>query len=95
MFIVELNYEVRLEKVNEYLEEHIEYLKKQYSEGVFIASGRKTPRTGGVIMSKIKSKNKLLAILNEDPFKINNIANYRIIEFNPSMTSKEFEILKE
>ncbi|MEM8523040.1 MAG: YciI family protein [Bacteroidota bacterium] len=95
MFVIELTYKVELEKVDEYLEEHIDYLKKQYDNGAFIASGRKVPRTGGIILSKLESKEGLLQILNEDPFKMNNLADYKIIEFIPSMTSQEFEVLKE
>ncbi|MEZ4955681.1 MAG: YciI family protein [Saprospiraceae bacterium] len=95
MFVIELTYKVGLDKVDEYLEEHVVYLKKQYANNVFIASGKKVPRTGGVIFSKLKNKKDLLRILDEDPFKVNNLADYRIIEFIPSMTSKEFEMLKE
>ena len=95
MFVIELTYKVELEKVDKYLEEHIDYLKKQYANKVFIASGRKVPRTGGVILSRIEGKEELLQILDKDPFKINGLAEYKIVEFIPSMTSKEFEILKE
>lgn len=95
MFIIELTYKVTLSDIDKYLEEHIEYLKKQYANNIFIASGRKVPRTGGVILSKLKSKEQLIKILNKDPFKINDLANYKIIEFVPSMTSTPFENLKE
>ncbi len=95
MFVIELTYKVELEKVDEYLEEHVEYLKKQYANKAFIASGRKVPRTGGVILSKIENKEALLQVLEEDPFQINDLADYKIVEFIPSMTSEEFEVLKE
>jgi len=95
MFIVELTYIVNLEKVDKILPEHIEYLKQQYEEGNFIASGRKIPRTGGMILSKLNSIEKLNEVLNKDPFKINNLAKYEIKEFIPSMTSDEFLNLKE
>lgn len=95
MFIIELTYKVKLEKVDDLLEAHIEYLKEQYDNEIFIASGRKVPRTGGVILSKINDREKLLKVIDKDPFKVNDLADYKIIEFIPSMTSKEFEILKE
>ncbi|MEM9919890.1 MAG: YciI family protein [Bacteroidota bacterium] len=95
MFVIELTYKVALEKVDEYLEAHIDYLKQQYADKTFIASGRKIPRTGGMILSKINSKEELLEILAKDPFKMNDLADYKIVEFIPSMTSKEFEVLKE
>lgn len=93
MYIINITYKIDLEVVEVYLQEHIKYLKNEYSKGNFIASGRKNPRTGGVILSKIESKAKLEGILKKDPFYVNNIADYDIIEFIPSMTSKGFECL--
>ena len=95
MFIVSLTYIVDLEKVDELLPLHVDYLKNQYEKGNFIASGRKIPRTGGIILSKLDSIEKLEEVLNQDPFKINNLAEYKIEEFIPSMTSNDFVNLKE
>lgn len=95
MFIINLTYIKPLDEVDKYLEAHVKYLKEQYNKGNFIASGRKIPRDGGVILSKLTSRDKLEEILNQDPFNIAKIANYEIIKFVPSMTSVEFENLKE
>ena len=95
MFIVSLTYIVDLEKVDELLPLHVDYLANQYEKGNFIASGRKIPRTGGIILSKLDSIEKLEEVLNRDPFKINNFAEYKIEEFIPSMTSDNFVDLKE
>lgn len=95
MYIISLTYKVPLEKVEQHLKAHIEYLNKQYDLGHFQASGRKVPRTGGIILSKVTDKNKLLEILEEDPFKKHDLANYELTEFVPSKTCKELEFLKE
>ena len=70
-------------------------LKEQYEKGNFIASGRKVPRIGGVILSKLTSKKELEKVLVQDPFHKANIATYEIIEFISSMTAKEFDNLKD
>lgn len=95
MFIVNLTYKVSLDEFDKYLKQHVEYLKVQYDEKNFITSGRKNPRNGGVILSKLDSKNKLQIVLKKDLFYIKNLANYEIIAFFPTMTTKEFENLKE
>ena len=95
MFIISLNYIKSLEEIDSFLDEHVIFLKKQYKENNFIASGRKVPRTGGIILSKLDNIEDLEKVLNQDPFKINNIAHYEIQEFVPSMTSVEFINLKE
>ena len=95
MFIISLNYVKPLEEIDSFLDEHVIFLKKQYEENNFIASGRKVPRTGGIILSKIKDKSKLESIIKGDPFYINELAEYEIIEFIPTMVSDNFTNLKE
>jgi len=95
MFIISLTYKCQLEEVNKHLDAHVAYLKHEYSNGSFIASGRKVPRTGGVILSNVKTRNKLESILAKDPFYQAGIAEYDITEFIPSMVAEGFEKLKE
>tara|TARA_R110002050_G_scaffold104052_5_gene213262 strand:+ start:30918 stop:31205 length:288 start_codon:yes stop_codon:yes gene_type:complete len=93
MYIINVTYKVSLETIDKYISEHIEYLDTQYALGSFIASGRKVPRTGGIILSNLSDKNELLKIIEKDPFKIRDLANYKITEFNPSKTSEELKFL--
>ncbi|WP_159022970.1 YciI family protein [Formosa sp. L2A11] len=93
MFIINLTYKGKLEKVDQFLNAHIEYLNTQYKLGNFLASGRKVPRTGGIILSKVESKLELEKIIEKDPFKKNDLANYELIEFVPSKTCDELKFL--
>lgn len=96
MFIAILTYKKPLEEVDSFLQAHREYLAEHYAAGDFIASGPQTPRIGGVIMMKAESRETVNAIIAEDPFHINGIADYQIVEFTPTMLgNKELEhILK-
>ncbi|TAJ12310.1 GTP cyclohydrolase [Marinilabiliaceae bacterium JC017] len=94
MYIVSLTYKVPNDVVDEYLEAHVEFLKEQYHKGHFLASGRKVPRSGGVILSGIESIEALNQVINQDPFKQNGVADYEIIEFIPSMTCAELDFLR-
>ena len=84
MYIIMLKYIKSLEEVEKELEAHIKYLEKYYAMDKFICSGRKNPRVGGVIISKGKNREEIERIIEEDPFKINEIAEYEIIEFMPT-----------
>ena len=95
MYIVSLTYKASLEAIDKEPNNHIDYLKKQYAAGNFLASGRKIPRNGGVILAKAQSREELDEILKQDPFNQNNLADYEVIEFVPSMTSKELSYLLE
>ena len=93
MFIVSLTYISEMPEINKYLEAHIEYLDKYYEVGIFLASGRKVPRNGGVILAQAENLDELEVILNYDSFKIHNLANYEITEFVPSKTVPELAFL--
>ena len=95
MFIVSLTYISDIEEVEKYLDAHVAYLKQEYADGSFVASGRKIPRTGGIILSCIKNKEELESILAKDPFNKAGVAQYDITEFTPSMVAQGFEILQK
>ena len=85
MFIAILTYKKPLSEVDRFLAAHREYLAKHYAAGDFIASGPQTPRVGGVIMIKADDHAAVDAIIAQDPFNINDIADYQIVEFSPTM----------
>lgn len=89
MFIAILTYKKPLSEVDKYLAAHREYLARHYAAGDFIASGPQTPRIGGVIMMKAESRTDVDIIISQDPFYINNIADYQLVEFTPTMFKNE------
>ncbi|MEI8608774.1 YciI family protein [Enterovibrio sp. Hal110] len=95
MFVVSLTYTVALSEVDQYIDAHIAYLEKHYAEGHFLASGRKVPRTGGIILARANDRAHLDAILRADPFYQAGVADYDIMEFEPSMTAEGLDGLKK
>ena len=93
MFIVQLNYQVPLPEVDKYLQAHRDFLDAHYQNGLFLASGPMTPRTGGIIIATGNDKAALEIILQQDPYYQANIANYTITEFTPVKYRKEIKDL--
>lgn len=85
MFIAILTYKKPLSEVDRFLAAHREYLAEHYAAGDFIASGPQIPRVGGVIMIKAENRIAVDAIIAQDPFNINDVADYQIVEFTPTM----------
>lgn len=85
MFIAILTYKKPLSEVDRFLQAHRNYLAEHYAAGDFIASGPQLPRVGGVIMIKAESRTEVDSIIAKDPFNINSIADYQIVEFTPTM----------
>lgn len=95
MFVVSLTYKKPIAEVEPHLAAHICYLDECYAKGIFIASGRKVPRTGGVILAKAESRAALEAILQQDPFYFEDVAEFEVIEFVPTKTAPGLESLIE
>lgn len=94
MFVVSLTYLVPIEDVDAHIPAHMAWLEKHYEAGVFIASGRKVPRTGGVILAR-GTRAVVEQCMREDPFTVHNLAEYEIVEFLVSKTVPGLNALKE
>jgi len=90
MFIFLLKYTKGLEAVDRVMPEHRKYLEANYEKGNFVCSGRRKPRTGGVILCKAASFEEAKGITETDPFVIEDIAEYEIIEFEISKNAPAF-----
>lgn len=90
MFVVTITYKQPMERVDQYLAEHRSFLDEGYKNNCFVASGPQNPRTGGIIISQLKDKSQLEKILQNDPFKLHDIADYVITEFEPVKYHPEF-----
>lgn len=93
MFIVSLHYIVPLEQIDAHMAEHMKFLNKYYASNTFIASGRKVPRTGGIILVLAKSKEEVEQIMAEDPFCIHQLAEFTITEFLTSQSHPDLKRL--
>jgi uncharacterized protein YciI len=91
MFIINLNYIVPLEKLDVHMTEHVKYLHKYYKQNKFIASGRKVPRTGGIILALAGSLEEVNQIISEDPFYTNKLAEFTVTEFLTSQIHPELK----
>jgi uncharacterized protein YciI len=91
MFAFHSKYLKPIEEVDQYLAAHREFLKCYYAEGIIICSGPQIPRAGGFILMNAASKEEALEIMKNDPYVINGVADYSIIEFEPRSFAPGFE----
>lgn len=87
LFIILLDYLRPLSEVDAHLEAHRAFLTRHYAAGHFLLSGRKTPRTGGLILAKAQSLHDVTQWVSEDPFCQARVASYQIIAWEPTMAS--------
>lgn len=96
MFIISLHYTAPLEQLDAHMAAHVTFLNRYYQQHIFLTSGRKVPRTGGIILARAESKEQLEQIMTEDPFCKNGLAEVTITEFLNSQMHPAFKkMMKE
>ena len=91
MYIIESTYKVSAKEIDENLDAHMEYIEKYFNTGHFLASGRKEPRDGGIILAKAATRKRMEDIVSKDPLNILGLADFRIIEFKATKNTKEYK----
>lgn len=87
VFVLELTYTAPLEAVDAVIPAHVAWLDEQYASGVFLASGRKVPRDGGVILAAGEDREEIERLTATDPFVAAGVCAYRITEFLATKTA--------
>lgn len=94
MFVLSLTYKVPEVEVDKHLDAHVTWLREGYRTGMFLASGRKVPRTGGMIFAE-GTREEVEAMARLDPFLVYGVADVEITEVNLTMTAEGLEALKD
>ncbi|MFD4412705.1 YciI family protein [Streptomyces sp. NPDC058251] len=95
MFVLDLTYTAPLDAVDAALDAHVAWLEEQYAAGVFLASGRKNPRDGGVIIAVAQDRARIEEIVAGDPFVTAGVCAYRVTEFVATKTAAGLERYRE
>src|ERR1700753_1600350 len=93
MFIIDIHYTAPLEEVDQHAEGHVAYLKKYIDNGTFLVTGRKVPRTGGILIANAASREEVEKIINEDAFYYNKVAEITITEFLHARHNAALDVL--
>ena len=91
MILIEVTYKKPIETVDQFLGAHRNFLEAHYQKGNLICSGPQSPRTGGIILTRFKTKAEAEAFTKEDPFFKEGIGEYRIVQFDPVKFDSHFK----
>lgn len=82
------------EEVKKYAERHGAWVNKHFQEGSFLLAGPKKCGLGGVILTKSMDKKVLNVLLADDPYVTEDVAEYRIVDFDCKLTVDTLSALK-
>lgn len=95
MFLIISNYVVPTTQVDPHRAQHSEWVAQYIQSGDFIMAGPRRGKNGGVIVSRSMDKNRLMKILAEDSFVIENLVEMQIVDFDAPFTSDPFKKLQD
>jgi uncharacterized protein YciI len=87
VFVLLLTYIKPLSEVDALMREHVAWLNEQYAAGRFLVSGRRIPRTGGVILTRGDDRGEIEALAASDPFVSGGVATCDVIQFRDSQSA--------
>jgi uncharacterized protein YciI len=93
MFILSLTYVKSTDEADRVMAPHMGWVNAGYDSGLFLASGRKNPRTGGVILAG-GDRAVIEAYVAADPFTVEGVAVYEITEVAVTRTAAGLDGLK-
>ena len=93
VFVLLLTYVKPLAEVDALMPEHVAWLDEQYAAGRFLVSGRRIPRTGGVIVARGDDRDEIEALAATDPFVSGGVATCEVIRFRASQSAPGFDAL--
>lgn len=82
-FVVSLHYVQPVSAIDAAMKSHVAFLEKHRKAGVFIAWGRKVPRTGGIILACGEDRGEIERIMQDDPLVSRRLAEVEVTEFEP------------
>jgi uncharacterized protein YciI len=84
VFLLLLAYVAPLAEVDALMRKHVAWLDEHYAAGRFLVSGRRIPRTGGVIVARGDDRAEIEALAATDPFVAAGVATCEVIQFRAS-----------
>lgn len=90
-FLIHLTYAKPIEVVQEFTPSHRAYLRTKFDEGILLFSGPRVPRTGGVLFGKAEDVSVIDNMIASDPFKVNGVADYEVIEIAPTTWAEQIK----
>ena len=93
MFIVLLTLAENRENAPQFLDEHKAWLRRGFTDGVFLVAGGIKPSRGGAIIAHGETMEALTARVAQDPFVIEKVAEAEIIEIGPAFADDRLQFL--
>ncbi|UFQ99846.1 YciI family protein [Streptomyces sp. Go40/10] len=84
LHLLSLHYTAPEQAAEPFIPGHVAYLERHHQDGTFLVSGQTVPTSiGGVIIAHGVDRSAIEEITAQDPFVVNNVAEYTITTITP------------
>ncbi|MDQ0828234.1 uncharacterized protein YciI [Streptomyces achromogenes] len=84
LHLLTLHYTATEQEADPFIRDHVAYLERHHEDGTFLVSGQTIPTSiGGVIIAHGVDRPAIERIVAQDPFVLNNVAEYTITTIAP------------
>lgn len=93
MFTILLRFSSNRGRAGRFIEDHKEWIKRGFDDGVFLLVGSLQPDSGGAVLAHNTSLSNLQSRVDDDPFVAEDVVKAEIIEITPSRTDERLAFL--
>ena len=93
MFIVLLKFSGNKAQASQFMDDHKEWIKRGFDDGVFLLVGSLQPGLGGGIVAHNTSLSDLQGRVNDDPFVAEDVVSAEILEITPSRADERLKFI--
>ena len=93
MFVVLLKFSGNKGQAGQFMEDHKEWIKRGFDDGVFLLVGSLQPNLGGGIVAHNTSLSDLQSRVDDDPFVAEDVVSAELIEITPSNADERLNFL--
>jgi uncharacterized protein YciI len=93
MFVVLLKFSGNKSRAGQFMEDHKQWIKRGFDDGVFLLTGTLQPNLGGGIVAHNTSLPALQSRVNDDPFVAEDVVSAEILEVAPSRVDERLGFL--
>jgi len=93
VFIILLKFSENKSKAGDYMEDHNNWVKRGFEDGVFLLAGSLQPSLGGSVFAHNTSMIELQERVNDDPFVAEDIVKAEILEIDPKKADERLSFL--
>jgi len=93
MYIVYLKFSKNKEQAGQYMQDHMQWIQKGLSDGIFLMVGSLKPNFGGGVLAHNISREALQQRLDQDPFVKHDVVSVELVEFEPAKADERLSFL--